>query len=442
MPSGCLQAMGLLQRFRTIRQVSEDLIHGLEPEDLMLQGMADASPAKWHLAHTTWFFEQFLLQDDARHQGAPPRWRTLFNSYYRTIGSPHRRGERGLLSRPALRHVLAWRKRVNGSMERLMAELEAETGRRPSPRQRQLLAIAELGLNHEQQHQELLLMDLLDGFSRSPLEPAYAPVATAPQDRPAAPPPAPLLGWWHHPGGLVWLGHGGEGFHFDNESPAHQVWLEPFAVGDRLVTNGEYAAFMADGGYQDSRHWMDEGWHWHHDHRITAPRYWRKDGGGWRWEFTLEGRRPLDPNGPVRHLSWFEADAYARWAGARLPLEAEWETMARQAPCGAGQWLDGRHLKPRQATVLSGPESPVVQQVFGDLWEWTASPYRPYPGFRAAAGAVGEYNGKFMSSQFVLRGGSFLTPAEHHRSTYRNFFPPRSRWMASGLRLARDEASL
>ncbi|MCY4172757.1 MAG: ergothioneine biosynthesis protein EgtB [Cyanobacteria bacterium MAG CAR3_bin_5] len=442
MPSGCLQAMGLLQRFRIIRQVSEDLIHGLEPEDLMLQGMADASPAKWHLAHTTWFFEQFLLQDDARHQGAPPQWRTLFNSYYRTIGSPHRRGERGLLSRPALRHVLAWRKRVNGSMERLMAELEAETGRRPSPRQRQLLAIAELGLNHEQQHQELLLMDLLDGFSRSPLEPAYAPVATAPQDRPAAPPPAPLLGWWHHPGGLVWLGHGGEGFHFDNESPAHQVWLEPFAVGDRLVTNGEYAAFMADGGYQDSRHWMDEGWHWRHDHRITAPRYWRKDGGEWRWEFTLEGRRPLDPNGPVRHLSWFEADAYARWAGARLPLEAEWETMARQAPCGAGQWLDGRHLKPRQATVLSGPESPVVQQVFGDLWEWTASPYRPYPGFRAAAGAVGEYNGKFMSSQFVLRGGSFLTPAEHHRSTYRNFFPPRSRWMASGLRLARDEASL
>ncbi|MCY4331915.1 MAG: ergothioneine biosynthesis protein EgtB [Cyanobacteria bacterium MAG CAR1_bin_15] len=442
MPSGCLQAMGLLQRFRTIRQVSEDLIHGLEPEDLMLQGMADASPAKWHLAHTTWFFEQFLLQDDARHQSAPPRWRTLFNSYYRTIGSPHRRGERGLLSRPALRHVLAWRKRVNGSMERLMAELEAETGRRPSPRQRQLLAIAELGLNHEQQHQELLLMDLLDGFSRSPLEPAYAPVAPAPQDRPAAPPPAPLLGWWHHPGGLVWLGHGGEGFHFDNESPAHQVWLEPFAVGDRLVTNGEYAAFMADGGYQDSRHWMDEGWHWRHDHRITAPRYWRKDGGEWRWEFTLEGRRPLDPNGPVRHLSWFEADAYARWAGARLPLEAEWETMARQAPCGAGQWLDGRHLKPRQATVLSGPESPVVQQVFGDLWEWTASPYRPYPGFRAAAGAVGEYNGKFMSSQFVLRGGSFLTPAEHHRSTYRNFFPPRSRWMASGLRLVRDEASL
>ena len=442
MPSGCRQAMGLPQRFRTIRQVSEDLIHGLEPEDLMLQGMADASPAKWHLAHTTWFFEQFLLQNDARHQAATPQWHTLFNSYYRTIGAPHRRSERGLLSRPALRHVLAWRQRVNGSMERLMAQLKAK----PSPIQRQLLATAELGLNHEQQHQELLLMDLLDGFSRSPLEPAYAPAVQTRQDQPphqsAAPSPPPPLGWWRPPGGLVWLGHRGEGFHFDNESPAHQVWLEPFAVGDRLVTNGEYAAFMADGGYQDSRHWMDEGWHWRHDHRITAPQYWRNDGGGWQWEFTLEGRCPLDPNGPVRHLSWFEADAYARWAGARLPLEAEWETMARQAPRCDGQWLDCRHLKPRQATVLPETESLVVQQVFGDLWEWTASPYRPYPGFQATAGAVGEYNGKFMSSQFVLRGGSFLTPAGHHRSTYRNFFPPRSRWMASGLRLARDEASL
>lgn len=440
MLGGCQQITGLHQRFRTVRQVSEDLIHGLEPEDLMLQGMADASPAKWHLAHTTWFFERFLLQNDARHQAAPHQWHTLFNSYYRTVGSPHPRSERGLLSRPALRQILAWRQRVNGSMERLTAQLETGgAGLDGSPEQRQRLAMAELGLNHEQQHQELLLMDLLDGFSRSPLEPAYALAAPAHQDQPAAPSPPPL-GWWRHPGGLVWLGHDGEGFHFDNESPAHQVWLEPFAMGDRLVTNGEYAAFMADGGYQDSRHWMDEGWHWRRDHHITAPRYWRKDDEDWQWEFTLEGRCPLDPNAPVRHLSWFEADAYARWAGARLPLEAEWETMAHHAPCRDGQWLDVRNLKPRQATALPG--SPVVQQVFGDLWEWTASPYRPYPGFRATSGAVGEYNGKFMSSQFVLRGGSFLTPAGHHRSTYRNFFAPRSRWMASGLRLARDEASL
>lgn len=444
MPSGCQQTMGLTQRFRTIRQASEDLIHGLEPEDLMLQGMADASPAKWHLAHTTWFFEQFLLQHDGQHQAAPAQWYTLFNSYYRTIGAPHPRPERGLLSRPALGQVLAWRQRVNGSMERLMATLETEAGLEPSPQHHQLLATVELGLNHEQQHQELLLMDLLDGFSRSPLETAYALAAPVHQDQPAHPRASPAspppLGWWHHPGGLVWLGHQGEGFHFDNESPAHQVWLEPFAMGNRLVTNGEYAAFMADGGYQNSRHWMDEGWHWRHGQHITAPRYWRKDHEGWRWEFTLEGRCPLDPNAPVRHLSWFEADAYARWADARLPLEAEWEIMAHHAPCCDGQWLDSRHLKPRPATVA--PESPMVQQVFGDLWEWTASPYRPYPGFRAAAGAVGEYNGKFMSSQFVLRGGSFLTPAGHHRPTYRNFFSPQSRWMASGLRLARDETSL
>ena len=443
MPSGCRQITGLPWRFRVIRQASEDLIHGLEPEDLMLQGMADASPAKWHLAHTTWFFEQFLLDNDEHHQAAPAQWHVLFNSYYRTIGSPHPRGERGLLSRPALRHILAWRQRVNGSMERLLARLETEAASDPSARQRQLLATVELGLNHEQQHQELLLMDLLDGFSRSPLEPAYAPPAH--QHQPAHPSPSPSpppLDWWCHPGGLVWVGHRGEEFHFDNESPAHRVWLEPFAMGNRLVTNGEYAAFMADGGYQDSRHWMDEGWHWRHDHQVTAPRYWRKDHGGWRWEFTLEGRCPLHPDAPVRHLSWFEADAYARWAGARLPLEAEWETMARQAMGGNSQWLDTHHLKPRCATALSGPESLAIQQVFGNLWQWTASPYRPYPGFQVPSGAVGEYNGKFMSSQFVLRGGSFLTPAGHHRLTYRNFFPPRSRWMASGLRLARDAASL
>ena len=430
--------MGLRQRFQTIRQVSEDLVRDLEPEDLMLQGMADASPAKWHLAHTTWFFEQFLLQNDGQHQAAPTQWHNLFNSYYRTIGSPHPRHQRGMLSRPALRHILAWRQRVNMSMERLLKQLGTDAGLDPSSEQHQLLATAELGLNHEQQHQELLLMDLLDGFSRSPLEPAYALIT--PTHRIGSPSSPPPLGWWRHPGGLVELGYQGNGFHFDNESPAHRVWLEPFAIGDRLVTNGEYAAFMADGGYQDSRHWMDEGWHWRHHQHITAPQYWRKDHQGWQWEFTLEGRCPLDSNAPVRHLSWFEADAYARWAGARLPLEAEWETMAHHAPCCDGQWLDSQHLKPRHAKLIT--TSPMVQQVFGDLWEWTASPYRPYPGFRATSGAVGEYNGKFMSSQFVLRGGSFLTPAGHHRPTYRNFFAPQSRWMASGLRLARDEASL
>ncbi len=433
MARSCQEAISLRQRFRSTRQGSEDLICGLEPEDLMVQGMADASPAKWHLAHTTWFFEQFLLQADSGHQAAPAGWYPLFNSYYRTIGSPHPRSGRGLLSRPAIGEILAWRQRVNGSMERLLEQMESET----SSEAQQVLGLVELGLNHEQQHQELLLMDLLDGLSRNPLEPAYAPVVGGHQVQTGDPPLLAPLGWWHHPGGLVELGHRGHGFHFDNEAPAHQVWLQPFAMADRLITNGEYAAFMADGGYQDSRFWMDEGWHWRCGHQITAPRYWRRDGEDWGWEFTLEGRCPLKPHGPVRHLSWFEADAYGRWAGARLPLEAEWETMAYGAPCHTGQWLDRQQLKPSAAAVLSGSAAP--QQVFGDLWEWTGSPYRPYPGFQATPGAVGEYNGKFMSSQFVLRGGSFLTPLGHHRPTYRNFFPPHSRWMASGLRLARDE---
>jgi ergothioneine biosynthesis protein EgtB len=408
-------------RYAQVRNRSLALVAPLEPEDLCLQGMADASPPKWHLGHTTWFFEQFLLrpQQDAglalAYEPSPAAWSFLFNSYYDAVGARHPRPQRGLLSRPTLAEVLAWRQRVDGAVLALLEQLEPGDPR---------LGLVELGLQHEQQHQELLLMDLLDGFSRNPLEPAYAtepearfqassPAANSTESPAESPADTPAATWLQHGGGLVEIGHpsgagGTEGqagsFHFDNEAPRHRQWLEPFAIHSRLVNNGEYAVFIADGGYRRPELWMSEGWAVVQARGWQGPRYWREDE-----EFSLAGRQPRHPELPVRHLSWFEADAYARWAGARLPTEAEWELMA-----------------------------PQLEQAFGVLWQWTASPYRPYPGFAPAAGAVGEYNGKFMSSQMVLRGSCFLTPAGHARPTYRNFYPPASRWMAAGLRLAQE----
>ena len=394
----------LLPRLRQIRQASETLIEGLEPEDLCLQGMADASPAKWHLGHTTWFFEEFLLGQRPGYEPAESRWGYLFNSYYEAVGERHPRPQRGLLTRPPIGEVLAWRQRVSAALEQQLEQLDQD--------------LVELGLQHEQQHQELLLMDLLDGFSRNPLEPAaYSSGEVNPEhayDCSAAAAPA-SSSWLQVAGGLVEIGHpAGNGgpnpspgaFHFDNEAPRHRIWLEPYAIASQLVSNAEFAAFIADGGYRRPELWMSEGWAVVQQRGWQAPRYWRGE-----WEFTLAGRRPRQPQAPVRHLSWFEADAYARWAGARLPSEAEWELAA------------------------AGGDLP---QAYGCLWQWTGSPYRPYPGFAPAAGAVGEYNGKFMTSQFVLRGSCFLTPAGHARLTYRNFYPPASRWMASGVRLVRD----
>lgn len=409
----------LRARLAQVRSRSVELIGALEPEDLCLQGMADASPPKWHLGHTTWFFEQFLLRPlqeqglELGYEPAPAAWSFLFNSYYDAVGARHPRPERGLLSRPPIAAVLAWRQRVDGALVRLQERLNALDPAQAG----EVAALLELGLQHEQQHQELLLMDLLDGFSRNPLEPAYGTAATDPEASyrnrtgAATADEAPI--WLQHGGGLVEIGHapgnGGPGtsagcFHFDNEAPRHRQWLEPFALSTRLVSNAEYAAFIADGGYRRPELWMSEGWALAQQRGWQAPRYWR-DGE----EFTLAGRQPRQPQAPVRHLSWFEADAYARWAGARLPTEAEWEVLAPQLP-----------------------------DAHGLLWQWTASPYRPYPGFRPATGAVGEYNGKFMSSQMVLRGSCFLTPPGHGRHTYRNFFPPANRWMAAGLRLAQD----
>jgi ergothioneine biosynthesis protein EgtB len=399
----------LLSRLLEVRHASERLIDPLQPEDLCLQGMADASPPKWHLAHTTWFFETFVLARYwPKHEGADPRWGYLFNSYYDAVGPRQPRPQRGLLSRPPIDAVLAWRQRVDRSLEALLTHNEDP----------HCHGLVELGLQHEQQHQELLLMDLLDGFSRQPLEPVYrsdANQATPPTwgDEAAAGPV-----WLEPTAGLVEIGHrcdgSGAGFHFDNEAPRHRVWLEPFAIADRLVTNADLQRFIDDGGYQRPDLWMSEGWAARQTRNWQAPRYWRRHDpeGPWLWEFTLAGRQPLQPDRPVRHLSWFEADAYARWAGARLPSEAEWEVAARE--------LNGR-----------------LHQAHGEVWQWTASPYRPYPGFQPAPGAVGEYNGKFMTSQFVLRGSSLLTPPGHHRLTYRNFFPPAARWVAAGLRLAR-----
>lgn len=416
----------LIDRLLTVRRSSLSLITPLEPEDLCLQGMADASPPKWHLGHTTWFFEQFLLRP-LQQAGiplepamAPKTWGFLFNSYYDTVGARHPRPERGLLSRPTITAVLDWRQRVDQGL----ASLKTAPQLQGTSLQNSLPALLELGLQHEQQHQELLLMDLLDGFSRNPLEPIYCTTPAGPEqqwqnrvnnslDRRST------ARWLHWPGGLVAVGHqeGGDdiqsgvnSFHFDNEAPCHQVWLAPFSLADRMVTNAEYAQFIADGGYQRPQLWMSEGWGHCQQRNWQAPRYWRGNA-----EFTLAGLQPRRAEAPVRHLSWFEADAYARWAGARLPREAEWEVAAgTQAPAGG------------------------LPQAHGLLWQWTESPYRPYPGFRPAPGAVGEYNGKFMTSQFVLRGSSFLTPNGHSRLTYRNFFPPASRWMAAGLRLAHD----
>jgi ergothioneine biosynthesis protein EgtB len=398
-----MAASSLWTRLKTVRQRSEALIAPLEPEDLCLQGMADASPPKWHLGHTTWFFDTFVLSPFLEGwQPLDRHWCFLFNSYYDAVGARHPRPQRGLLTRPAMEAVLAWRQRVDRGLEDLLNKLE-EPPAEPATRPLQLL---ELGLHHEQQHQELLLMDLLDGFSRNPLEPAYGPGPEGALDPPPIGEEGPL--WLTHPGGLLEVGHGEpQAFAFDNEGPRHKLWLEPFAIGRRLVSNADYAAFIADGGYVRPELWMSEGWGIVQERGWSAPRYWR-DG---HWEFTLEGRQRLDGEGPVRHLSWFEADAYARWAGARLPSEAEWEVAASTG---------------------------LLQEAFGSLWQWTGTPYRPYPGFQAASGAVGEYNGKFMSSQFVLRGSATLTPPGHARLTYRNFFSPASRWMASGLRLATD----
>jgi dimethylhistidine N-methyltransferase len=412
---GTVRLQDLAAWYRRVRRRTEDLTQRLTPEDQTAQSMPDASPAKWHLAHTTWFFETFLLiPAHASYKPFDPHFGYLFNSYYEAVGARHPRPQRGLITRPSVADVLAYRAHV----DRGMAELFTQ-GAAPAD-------LVELGLAHEEQHQELILMDILHLFAQSPLCPAYAPARAWP----SAEDPG-VLTFSAFEGGLATIGHDGPGFAFDNEGPPHRVWLEPYELAERLVTNAEWMAFMADGGYRRAEFWLSEGWATVQAEGWTAPPYWRREDDGWR-TMTLHGLRPVDPHAPVAHVSFYEAEAYAAWAGARLPTEAEWEHAARSQPL-QGRFLSAARIEPQGVGAGEG-----LRQMYGDLWEWTRSAYSPYPGFRPAAGAVGEYNGKFMSGQFVLRGGACVTPDGHVRPTYRNFFAPHQRWMFSGVRLARD----
>ncbi len=407
--------MNLAERFTRVRTDSERFCEPLEPEDLCLQGMADASPPKWHLGHTTWFFETFILKPYAEdYRPFHPAYEVLFNSYYNGIGDQHPRPERGLLSRPVLEDVLAYREHVDTWIGDLLASGHAELDT--------ITRLVELGTHHEQQHQELFFTDIKYSLSRNPLYPAYSDgQLDAQSDR--------TLGWVEHPGGQVEVGHSGAGFCFDNEQPAHAVLLTPFALADRLVTNGEFLAFVEDGGYQRPELWLSDGWSTVGERRWNAPLYWRRDGEQWQ-EYTLYGLAPLDAARPVSHVSGYEADAYARWAGHRLPTEFEWEAIATGSGLD-GQFVESGRLHPDATTSASD------RQLHGGLWEWTSSAYSPYPGFQPVSGAVGEYNGKFMANQLVLRGGSCVTSRSQMRTSYRNFFYPPDRWQFTGIRLAK-----
>ncbi|WP_085317261.1 ergothioneine biosynthesis protein EgtB [Derxia lacustris] len=393
----------LAERYRAVRAASVALLHGLSAEDCAAQSMPDASPAKWHLAHTTWFFETFVLE--AHEPGfapAQPAFRALFNSYYQAIGTPFARDRRGLLTRPAFDEVLAWRADVDARIARLLGGADCHA---PS----ELAARVELGLQHEQQHQELIVTDVKHLLAQNPLAPAWHAA------RASRPPAAAAPQWIARPAGLVEIGHAGPGFAFDNETPRHRVFLDAHALASHCTTAGDYLGFVRAGGYDQPQWWLAEGWDRVRRDGWRHPLYWLAPDAGqadWR-EFTVAGIAPLDLAAPVAHLSYYEADAYARWAGARLPTEAEWEAAAASAD--------------RRFADLTGT-----------VWQWTASAYSPYPGYRPDPGAVGEYNGKFMVGQQVLRGGSWATPAGHARIPYRNFFPPGARWQIAGLRLARD----
>ena len=400
--------------YRAVRSASERLCGPLVVEDYVIQSMPDVSPAKWHLAHTTWFWEQFLLVPHRTgYQPFDPAYKFLFNSYYVTVGDRHCRQNRGQLSRPTVADVYAYRAHVDAAMDRLLADLPPAAAE-----------LIDIGLNHEQQHQELMLTDIKHVFWVNPLRPAYRPAPP-----PAAPEP-PAVRWAPFNGGVHEIGHDGEGFAFDNESPRHKVYLEPFELGTRLVANGHWKQFMADGGYGRADCWLSAGLATAKAEEWRAPLYWIEQDGQW-WNHTLTGLRPVVDAEPVCHVSFFEADAFARWAGARLPTEAEWEVAAASVPM-AGRFVERGNGHPAPAADAAG-----LQQMFGDVWQWTASAYLGYPGFRPPPGALGEYNGKFMCNQFVLRGGSVATPASHVRPTYRNFFPPDARWQFTGLRLAR-----
>ncbi len=412
----------LAGKYCEVRATTLQLAAPLSAEDQMLQSMPEASPTKWHLAHTTWFFETFLLTPHAAgYRPFDDRFRRLFNSYYKQVGEHPYRGARGLMSRPSLDEVHAYRRGVDEAMLDLIGGAGDD-----------VLALVELGLNHEQQHQELILTDIKHALWSSPLQPAYRarPIASLGV--------AAKLEWREFNGGIYEIGHRGPDFAFDNEGPRHEVLLRPFRIASRAVTNGEWLRFMADGAYRKPQLWLSDGWDAICAQQWDAPLYWQRHHDEW-WQYTMNGTRRVEESEPASHISYYEADAYARWAGARLPLEEEWEIAAGRS-AGRGALLEDEvfHPQPARAAALEGERAPALQQVFGDVWEWTASPYVAYPAFRPAPGAIGEYNGKFMCNQFVLRGGSCITPASHIRNSYRNFFPPPVRWQFSGVRLASD----
>ncbi|MGE5113358.1 MAG: ergothioneine biosynthesis protein EgtB [Acidobacteriaceae bacterium] len=409
--------VGLLADYERVRQWTCTLVESLSAEDQMVQSMPDASPTKWHLAHATWFFETFLLGKNlAGYKPFDPNYKVLFNSYYKRLGKHPVRSTRGTFSRPSLEDVWEYRRVVDAGMQKLLSgDLSPEVA-----------ALVELGLNHEQQHQELVVTDIKHAFWSQPLRPAYRPGASVPSQ-------GSERRWNSFRGGLVEIGHTGDGFAFDNESPRHQVFLNPFRLASRPVSNAEYLDFINDGGYERPELWLSDGWDTVCAQGWEAPLYWEREEDTWHL-FTAAGMRRVDPNDPVCHVSYYEADAFARWVGARLPLETEWETVAETLPI-EGQFAESLDFHPR-----SGPEKGTgMHQMYGCTWEWMASPYVGYPGFRPAAGVVGEYNGKFMCNQFVLRGGSCATPRSHLRASYRNFFPPHARWQFMGIRLAADE---
>lgn len=417
-------AGGLADYFATVRQQTLTLCQPLQTADYELQAADFTSPAKWHLAHTSWFFETFLLKPNLKsYQEFHPQFGHLFNSYYNGIGQPYPRAKRGLLSRPSLDEVLQYRHHIDHHMQALLA-IES------------LQPLIELGLNHEQQHQELLLTDLLYCWSVNPMQPVYQALPS-----PVAKTESPINDWLAFDGGIYRIGHkASNGFAFDNEGPRHDVLLQDFSLAKRLVTNREYLEFINAGGYQQPEFWLSDGWAWVQREGIVAPLYWwseeQKPEQEWQ-QFSFNGQRAIELDAPVTHVSFFEADAYARWAGARLATEAEWEVSALQADATQGHFADAGRFSPRPLGTSGITQSNGLQQQFGDCWEWTASPYQPYPGYVPAAGAVGEYNGKFMCNQMVLRGGSCVTPVNHVRSTYRNFFYPHERWQFTGIRLAR-----
>src|SRR5450759_2783836 len=413
------EAMTLGRRLGAVRARTESLCTPLEIEDYVIQASDSVSPPKWHLAHTSWFFETFILLPFAPcYRVFSEAYAHLFNSYYETAGTFFPRTQRGLLSRPTVAQIYRYRSHVDEALQALLNNL-------PQRSAHDILARVELGIEHETQHQELLLMDVKYNFFINPLKPAYREVANLPSST-----SLPAMGSHAFDGGIVEIGHDGVGFSFDNERPRHQTLLRDFRLGSRLVSNEEYLAFIADGGYQRADLWLSDGWHTINTQSWLAPLYCSGEGSDWQ-QFTLSGMQPLNLHEPVAHLSYYEADAYARWAGKRLPTEAEWEHVAASLPI-EGNFLESGALHPQAA------RQPGLTQLYGDLWEWTQSAYSSYPGFRPLSGTLGEYNGKFMSDQMVLRGGCCVTAQDHIRASYRNFFRPADRWMFSGLRLAED----